>query len=164
MREKGGYTCEFAVTFTLKPVMHRYPAEQQYDRSASLLTQELQSRGMRVTLVAELTKNADIHYHGIIRVPAQVTRDVNKYVKDMFRTSKIFGFSNIKMCDDLPGWIDYISKDLLHTHMVIGRRPILCDADMLIPTGMYTAYGIVEDNGEDEEQEALATAATEAQP
>lgn len=122
------YSVKYAFTVTLKPNMYRHAAEKQYEDTYKSLFKNLEMLG-KVTIVAEITKNYNIHYHGIIRFAMCFTKHTNlmKAFVDSFRTTKSYGFVNIKQIIDEPGWIDYISKSLPDTMESIKWRPIVID-------------------------------------
>lgn len=126
---------KYSFTVTLKPIMYKKVATDQYDAtSQEVLTKLLGLSYMSpdgkfdLTLVSELTKNYNIHYHGIIKMPLRNSKiHCMKRFTDEFRNSKQLGFVNIKQIDDEPGWIDYISKDLHSTKIHVGRPPVIFD-------------------------------------
>jgi len=138
-----GVTQRYSFTVTLKPKCFLKPAEDQYDMSVKVLCQLLQTKVNCYTLVAELTKNANVHYHGIVNFKMGI-RNINKYFQDMFRAHPVLGFVNIKVMDNEPGWVDYIKKDIKVTYESVGRRPIVHDGFDSFPEGMFEAYGISE--------------------
>lgn len=128
MAIRDKYSVQYAFTVTLKPKKWFVkPAEEQYDGTSMPLAEFLKSISHRVTLVTELTKNFCVHYHGVIDF--RILEDINlrKRFHDAFRTSKDFGYVNIKQIDDLDGWIEYINKSLADTSKAINRRPIIID-------------------------------------
>lgn len=141
--ENGGFTQAYAFTVTLKPDCFKQPAEIQYDRTYNQLKEYLSDMSFYYTLVAELTKNKNIHYHGVIKFPLPNLRDVIKMFKDRFRNDKLFGFVDIKVMSDSEGWLDYISKELKETYQSINRRPIIYDGYDLFPTDNFVIYGIL---------------------
>lgn len=138
-----GLSQRYSFTVTLKPVLFRVPAESQYDKTTESLCDMLRDVSHTYTLVAELTKNMNIHYHGVIIFHMGPKNLIKKFV-DAFRAHAKFGFVCIKVITDEPGWIDYISKELKNTYESIGRRPIVYDGVGLFPIGLFEAYGISE--------------------
>lgn len=139
MLEKVGFTQAYAFTVTLKPVLFRYNADEQVRKTASELETYINGMSSEFTLVAELTKNANVHYHGIIKFPINRITNINKYWKDKFRNHKLFGFVDIKVMDDEDGWIDYISKDFVETNNSL-CFPIISDSLASFPLGVFPWY------------------------
>lgn len=131
MRAKGT-TQGFAVTLTLLPKLFKDPAEKQYDLTAPLVCDFLRQFG-EYTVVAELTKASNIHYHALVFMNCNETM-ARKRINDAKRTSKYFGFGVIKLCTDEPGWLDYMSKDVETFKENILRPPILHDERHLMPS------------------------------
>jgi hypothetical protein len=50
-----------------------------------------------------------------------------KDFKDVFRGSKMFGFTQIRQIEDFGGWVEYIMKDLYITKDILNRPPIIVD-------------------------------------
>lgn len=117
----------FAITVTLRPALYRYTSVEQYDMTSDELVKHLLSECIKVSLIAEHTKNFNIHYHGIVTMRHIINGSCQKRLVDSFRKSKHFGFVCIKQIEDEEGWIDYMSKELLETSSLLGRMPILID-------------------------------------
>lgn len=117
---------DYSFTVTLKPIVCTAPPEYQYDRTYLEIIKRLRCLNCKITCVAELTKNYDIHYHGIISFNV-LSKSYEKDFKDLFRSSRIFGYNYIKQIDDMPGWSQYIGKDLNSFRDIMNRPPILID-------------------------------------
>lgn len=141
--EKTGFSQAYAFTVTLKPELFKKFAEIQYDLTSGPLKEHLYTITPKFTVVAELTKNCNIHYHGVIYFLTDRCKDAIKCFKDKFRNHKLFGFVDIKVIDDMEGWYEYISKELEHTNTILCRRPILFDSADIYPTDHFTLYGIM---------------------
>lgn len=120
------YSVEYAFTLTLKPKIFAQEPEDQYDKTSAHASARLKTLSDQFTLIAELTKNYNIHYHGIIKFPLS-KKDLMKEFYKCFRTDLIIGFVNIRQIDDMPKWTEYISKDLDRTCKAINRRPLIYD-------------------------------------
>lgn len=134
----------YSFTITLKPSLYNVPASVQYDKTYDELYKHLcQNFNVKLTLVAELTRNYNIHFHGtIVFIMINVHKyNVMKRFVDSFRKSKIFGFVNIKQIEDEPGWIDYISKGFHDFTRDTNRRPILQDDFDYWKPDIYALYG-----------------------
>jgi len=132
----------YAFTVTLKPKPYfLLMAEDQYDDTAMPLAEHLRAIGLKFTLVSELTKNFNIHYHGIITLPLGKDVNVRKKFVDSFRRSKLFGFVKIDQITNEEGWIDYIGKSLDEVYNAIHRRPIIKDDFEIFEISKTDKYG-----------------------
>lgn len=142
METKDKVSVRYAFTVTLKPKRwFDWPAEEQYDATAMPLAEYLKTIGCKVTLVCELTKAYNVHYHGIITLPLVKNANLMKRFVDSFRRSKDYGFVNIKPIDNEIGWIEYINKSLADTCKSINRRPIIIDKFNVFDTTVMSNYG-----------------------
>lgn len=115
----------YSVTVTLKKEMYRLTPEEQYDQTATELLRIIKGVGCTVTMVAELTSNFNLHYHlGLIFLDH---KDCLKKWHNLFRRSKVFGYTCVKQVTHDAGWIEYISKDLTETRKSLGRPSIISD-------------------------------------
>lgn len=128
----------YSFTVTLLPRLYKFDAKQQYDLTYSTVFRVVNSiyaNSTKLTIVAELTKQFCIHYHGIFNVITDKSEiRCRKLFVDSFRNHPLFGFVNIKLVDDEAGWLKYISKDLQQTKDLIGRPPVLRDDHYLLGT------------------------------
>lgn len=129
----------FAFTVTLKPKHYLENPEVQYDRTIHSLYSIVTMLAKEITCIAELTKNGNIHYHGMITMPVQ-TQSCEIRFKNAFRKSKDFGFINFKQCNNDEGWAEYMSKNLTQTMKDIGRPPILKDQFRILDTTILNRY------------------------
>lgn len=118
------YTFLYSFTITLLPILYKETSDIQYDKTVYLLKEYLSSL-KDLTLVAEQTKNYNIHYHGCARLPIVGKKNSVKTFVDQFRKSKQFGFINVKQIEDENGWLKYIFKDVHTTYTDTGRPPIV---------------------------------------
>lgn len=134
----------YAFTQTLNNrVLGRKLAPVQYDLTYQhVIDQYRKSTGGAITCIAELTEAGDVHYHGVITAPGMCLDKTRYRVSQCNKSSKLLGFKKIKLCDDVPGWVTYITKSLALTYELLGRRPIVCDQFGLIPTGQFKSFGI----------------------
>lgn len=110
----------------------------------------------KLTLVAELTKNQDVHLHGFVsvdrnRIPKSYRFNYIRYFKDKLKNNPDIGFSVIKTVDNYPKWKEYISKDIKTTFLTMGRTPIIRDDFGMFHTDVYEFLNddIIEAIGED---------------
>ena len=123
---------KYSFTVTLKPNLFKDSAEVQYDKTYLTLVKHLMSLSKQFSVVAELTKNYNIHYHGIIRFVINHKNLMKRFV-DSFRHNTCFGFVNIKQIVDEAGWVEYITKDIHSTRESISRPPVLMDYFNVLP-------------------------------
>lgn len=140
---------QYAVTFTLSNILRKLPAEDQYDtiRNHIMLDDEDRLFGLwKQTLICELTKNYDIHLHGIFSIKysnllSKYHKDPARYISDIVRKNKKYlGFCCIKQMTDYEGWVRYFSKDLRLTKARISRPPIIIDHHDVFPMGEFPLY------------------------
>lgn len=129
----------YSYTITLKPVLYKFKAEEQYDKTYCRIATELGSFST-FTLIAECTKGFNVHYHGTISFN-ECTKNCMKKFVDYFRGDKEIGYVNIKQITDEPGWIDYISKSIKDTCIALNRRPIIMDDFDYFTSDDYALYG-----------------------
>lgn len=119
---------KYSATVTLKPIMYKMTAEEQYDNTKQDLCEMLYKLNTNFTIVAELTKGMNLHYHLVVQFRSFKPKDnlMKKFI-DHFRNHKKFGYVSIRQIDDEPGWQAYISKDIDVTYESIRRPPIIYD-------------------------------------
>jgi len=112
------YSVDYALTITLKPMMYVHVAQKQYE---SLVPEILNIfRECKLILVPELTKQFNVHFHGIINVPLCDGRDPSKWIHDKVRTHRKIGMICVKQMTDYEGWYTYCMKDrLLNTSLEV---------------------------------------------
>lgn len=118
---------DYTFTITLQPKLYKQEPEQQYDLTYNHVRQTLVKIAREFTLVSELTKNYNIHFHGIINFTSVPKTDYRKLFYKVFRNDTLVGFVNIKQMTDYPGWKEYISKDIKTFTESVNRRPIIWD-------------------------------------
>lgn len=117
------YSYDIALTVTLKSKHRSIDAEAQFALTRRGILEKL--RNCKSTVIAELTRNFDIHYHAILSIPLDKTNGKHplRYIKDIFRSE--YGLTCVKQVDNYEGWIDYLKEDIDETSRVI--YPILKD-------------------------------------
>lgn len=134
----------YSATVTLKPRLYQHRAEIQYDMTYPEIVKQLALTGIhKSVIVAELTKNFNIHYHLTITVLLHTGCNINVMKKfvDSFRKSPVFGFVNIKQIEDEKGWIEYISKSFNDFVFATNRRPIIKDDFNYWTPAIYANFG-----------------------
>jgi len=115
---------DYFFTITLRPVMYKKDIDEQYDISVNQLLTELKILSDKITLVVELTKQMNVHMHGLIYSDKFTFR--RKFI-NAFRQSKIFGFVQLNPLYDKDKTRDYLIKDLSNSKILINRQPIIID-------------------------------------
>lgn len=124
---------DYVVTLTLRPQMYRLSAKEQFRLCKPLLEKVFRKDMLldqfHVSLVAELTQEHNIHYHGVVTLRSLAHKD---RLLDRFRQyNKEFGKKEIVQMVNYHKWYDYINKDIARTRSVIGCDPVLFnDHDM----------------------------------
>lgn len=129
--QKTAWSQGYAITLTLKPSEYRHTPEEQYKRTFRQIFERFQSRKCKLTLVTELTKQYNVHYHGIVHVPMESissTRPALRIIYDILRTMSFCGKSQIDVITDEVGWERYISKDQSKEHYF--QYPIMNSHDI----------------------------------
>lgn len=121
--DKVTYSVDYALTITLKPLMYKEDAEEQYRQTALNISKLFPK--CKLTLIAELTQQYNIHYHGIISVPSTLSSQPRKYVFDKIRKYSKLGKTTVDQVDDYEGWVVYLNKDLQETSKTV--YPIIRD-------------------------------------
>lgn len=155
MVKTAGESVEYSFTVTLHPKTYRFTSVEQYDLTYMRIFTLLRSIGHRVSIIAEHTKNFNIHYHGIItfEIKRGDRQNFLKLFKDKFRAEPMFGFVDIKQIQDSPGWRVYIIKELHQTRIDTNRPPIICDDHEAVSQTTYTldTMGLYQDLDHDEQ-------------
>lgn len=124
---------DYAFTVTLN-MRHRTTTDQLFTSKALLISA---LHKLQHTTIAEITKNGDIHYHGICRMVVpygyQLPRDMIIYIRDCLRV-KGFGYSCVKPCLNYPIWVEYIFKDVYSTYRRLSADPIIHDGYNIVAT------------------------------
>lgn len=121
-----GYSVDYSLTITLRPKCYIQEPEQQYDATYEYILRILRSLTEHLSLVAEVTKSFNIHYHSILQLPLGDGNCLKKIYK-AFRNDPIVGFIKCDQTVDKATWIGYLKKDIIHTYNSINRRPIIYD-------------------------------------
>lgn len=121
----------FMVTMTLRPAIYAYDATYQYDDTHESCVQtlvELCPSG-KMVVVAELTQNANIHYHAIVEPGEGISQvKLNKRLRDLVRgPNSCWGHCTVSQVTDEPGAKEYLAKSISDTRELVGRPPILRD-------------------------------------
>jgi hypothetical protein len=121
-------SCDVHLTVTLKPLLYRFNTEEQIDKSVVDLIRILNDlKCIKKTIVFELTKSHNIHYHIIAKFELTGVRNIYNKIYNSFRKSKIFGYVLTDQIKDYDNFTTYILKDVKNTFNILGRFPIIRD-------------------------------------
>lgn len=124
---------EYAITITTHGRFRDLTSEDQFDQISEYIYLNLKDKGIRWTLLAELHKDmSTVHVHGIMKLdlntlPRKYKGYPPRYVTDLMKKCKFFGFTVIKAVEDYNGWVEYILKNVKQTQTIINRHPLIID-------------------------------------
>lgn len=127
---------DYFFTITLKPTMYKHTIDIQFDQTYMDLIVLLKLISNKITMVVELTKALNVHYHGVIRLNCSRIKFVN-----LFRKSKEIGFVNISEVKDLQKVAVYMEKDLKTTKEELHTQPILINQYNFYSEDQQLEYG-----------------------
>lgn len=130
-----GRTIMYAFTLTLPSRLYHKTAEEQAEDTIDII-KGCRLGQARALTVMELTSSFNLHYHGVIdfHYEPELVHSYAKLFSDWIRKQPKLGkMFKIKPCDDLKGWLNYIFKDLRHTHHLVGLDPVVRDDFGLTP-------------------------------
>lgn len=115
------------VTITLHPDMYAQRAISQYKKSIKVLAKLLEAYTDRFLVVAELTRNGNVHYHVVLTWRASNDLAREMFNDDMKSLHKMFGnilynehvIENEK--ERLRVW-NYITKEIVKTKAIFNKR------------------------------------------
>lgn len=99
----------YAITQTLKPAAYKVKARTQLEKSLPVLVKLLKQVCTRFEIIAELTEQCNIHYHGKCKF---ISEDHKYAYSDAART---IGHFLVKPIDNHIKWDEYMKKDLTKT-------------------------------------------------
>lgn len=111
----------YEITVTLRPCLYRFTAAEQFDKTEDKLRLILCL--YKSSCIAELTKEHNIHYHGIIDLKDVSEKDrlCNRFRK----YNKEFGRKSIDQIRYENSYRKYIVKEFSTTQKIIGKLPII---------------------------------------
>lgn len=113
----------YEFTVTLKPTMYVHTPRKQWDMTQGILFDIFQ--GYKVSCVAELTGEHNVHYHAIIDLDGILDKD--KLLNKFRKYSKIFGRKTCTQVMFEDSYKKYMRKDIEQTFKVLGVIPIVRD-------------------------------------
>lgn len=126
---------KYAFTITLKPWLYKYKPSRQITESVQLVRSLLSDLGV-YTLIWELTKASNIHYHGVIELytqslTLQLIKNLHLRWDNAFRNHLEIGFTNLTQITDESGWLAYIGKSIESNTNLLTTYPSPIIADYL---------------------------------
>lgn len=108
--QNSEYSQSYAFTITLLPKFRKLSTKNQLHRTYEYILEFLAPH--KVTMVYELTKSYDIHYHGIINFKKDILKDrsAELYWYNKMRKSSTIGYTCLKVITDWNIWVDYLFK------------------------------------------------------
>lgn len=113
-----------AITLTIQPKHYRENIDKQYD----LVKNELLMAPFYLSLVTEITKNGNLHFHGLVKefiIANRKRGTFRQFIHNFFRKSKVIGFVNLTEVTDQRGWYEYCFKDYNKTKEDLDFAPIV---------------------------------------
>lgn len=129
-------TVDYHLTVTLKPYLYAKTPYKQLVKSAVLLHKMLLA--YKATIIAELTKDYNIHYHCLISTLVDrfdyKKRPFDYYVHDIFRRHRdTFGYIKCDQIKNYSEYVKYMMKDIDKTKEILEVTPIIRDDYFLTP-------------------------------
>lgn len=113
-------SCKLAVTITLSKRMYDLTPRNQHKLAIEYILTTLKEHGIVAhVLIAELTQNCNVHYHGVVQIPLKRGRPPREIWYNIWRRSSIVGYTLIKIVDDEKGWQEYIEKNIKETEEIL---------------------------------------------
>lgn len=139
------FSVDYSLTITLRPKCYTKEPEQQFDDTYEHVRRKLYSLTEHFTLVAEVTKSFNVHYHAILKFEIDNSKPSVTYLKEIykcFRNDDLVGFIKCEQTLGRVSWISYLKKDLFHTYNSINRRPIIYDDYDIFTETDRANYGV----------------------
>lgn len=149
----------YEITVTLRPQMYRLNPTEQLNATRRMLVDIFRrddpKAPYKVSLVAELTGENNIHFHGIVDLRDFKHRHC---LINHFRPyHKTLGKKSITQLVDYPKWVSYINKDIAQSRQLIGDPivfddlNVLCDAQYRFnPDSVEMAHSCASEKKTDE--------------
>lgn len=114
----------YEFTITLRPRLYDRTPEEQFRYTSDILQRECLSR-WNTSCVAELTKENNIHYHGIVHLKDFKHR--NSFLNGFRKYNNIFGRKSCSPIRKESDWIMYMRKNVEETRQILGQDPWVTD-------------------------------------
>lgn len=113
---------QYEFTLTLKPVMYKFTAQQQFDKTKNILIKILSK--YTCSAVAELTQENNVHYHVLIELKNHEIRD---QLLNSFRGFLIWGRKSCSQLMNYPKYVTYMLKSISTVWPIIKGYPLIID-------------------------------------
>lgn len=112
----------YEVTLTLRPRLYKLSPEEQHLLVSGILDQLLVP--YECSMICELTKENNVHYHGLVELRDLVHR--NRFLNHFRKFNTIFGKKTCEQVMYYQSYVDYMKKDIKNTEQII-HYPIVKD-------------------------------------
>lgn len=133
---------DYSLTITLRPKCYTQEPEKQYDNTYEYVSRKIRSLTQTYTLIAEVTKAYNVHYHSILRISPNQYKDNLKQIYACFRNDNLIGYIKCDQTINYNKWVEYLQKDIIHTMNALNRRPIIYDQYDIFDESQRASYGI----------------------
>lgn len=123
----------YELTITLKPNLYQLDPRDQFDLSSIILCEILNP--FQSSMIAELTMEHNIHYHGIVQLEDII--DKNILLNRFRRHYKVFGRKSCSQIRYEKSYCDYLVKDKEKTQQILKKCPIVRDQLGLIKCPLF---------------------------
>lgn len=111
---------KYAITLTLNPKLYKMIPDDQYIKMSQIIDE---LRDYKISIVAELTQQQNVHAHGTIEIEG------NKDLKKFWNTVRVLQKEDLgkmiclKQITDEPKWLEYLKKDTTFTKEICNADP-----------------------------------------
>lgn len=107
------------ITITLPPRAYKFNAQKQYDKVKDIVFQIMATHSNQFCLVAELTKQANVHFHGWF---TERYENSTVILLDVFKSAPLgFVKVNDERIHDVKRTYEYMQKDVAQTLKLIKK-------------------------------------------
>lgn len=110
------------ITLTLRPLLYTRTAKEQFEMVTPLIRVAL--HGYKYSMVAELTKEFNIHYHGIIDIHGPIQK--NALLNKLRPLNRFLGRKRCEAVRFEESYENYIKSDLKETQQIVAD-PVVKD-------------------------------------
>lgn len=117
------------VTISLQPSLYKHKARQQLKKTQLHIMRILSGLSNDFYLVAELTKQCNIHYHACVmwKPSTDFSQDDYKYLYyDIMKNSALFGITKVNELviarEHSQRTQDYMAKDIKRTNLIVNGK------------------------------------------
>lgn len=127
----------YEITLTLRPKMYSMSAKDQYKYLESVLRDIFKpsiKEEYKVSLIAELTAEDNVHYHGIVEL--KNFKERARLIDSFRKYHSTIGKKSITQLVHYPLWVEYINKAISNTRQLI-KDPIVFDDHQVLCDPKY---------------------------